>query len=385
MSTFFEIRPNTTIGFKLLTQNDLGLKDGSGVTHIGLFKGTLEFLSNAHRNLSATLIYQNLSLNLFCPIDLITRESGNLDAPKIRSGTKLEKAEYGITVVEEIRKTVKANGIDKNWYLIWFGLTNEDLVFYLFKEGSDEYNKISQNYIPKLLELQPTSGRGKVTGGSISPSSPTYNKLLEYLQIKTDDSSSDYLQSLEVLAEIGDFDPQGPVDEIVLKKIKKYRRYDLDKAKQKQKETGQKGEILINEYLLKLKDKKEIKGFVWENEYKESHLPYDFKIETLSEDVFMDVKTTSYKFEQGMVFSRNELRCAYDNKNYHVYRVFDIDKDSSPALRICRDLKVLSKTLVEEVDILEKKIKNSYQGLKSIKFEISPDNPSLIFDDKIAI
>lgn len=385
MSTFFEIRPDTKIGFKLLTQNDLGLKDGSGVTHIGLFKGTLEFLSAAHRNLSATLIYQNHSFNLFCPIDLITRENGNLDAPKIRSGTKLEKAEYGITVVEEIRKIVKANGIDKRWFLLWFGLTNEDLVFYLFKDGSEEYIKISQNFIPKLIELQPSSARGKVTGGSISPSMPSYNKLLEYLQIKTDDSSADYIQSLEVLAEIGDFDPQGPVDETILKKIKKYRRYDLDKAKQKQQETGAKGELLINEYLLKLKSQKDIERFVWENQSKESHLPYDFKIITSSEDILMDVKTTSYKFEQGMVFSRNELRCSYDNKNYHVYRVFDIDKDTSPILRICKDLKLISKPLIDEVDLLENKVKNNFVGLKSIKFEISPASPSLRFEDEIML
>ena len=142
---------------------------------------------------------------------------------------------------------------------------------------------------------------------------------------------------------------------------------------------------MINEYLSKLKDKKEIKDFVWENESKESHLPYDFKIITSSEDIFMDVKTTSYNFDQGMVFSRNELRCAYDSKSYHVYRVFDINKVTPPSLRVCRDLTALSKPLVEEVEALEKKIKNSFQGLKSIKFEISPNNPSLIFDDKIAI
>jgi hypothetical protein len=370
MSAFFEIRPNSKIGFKLLTQPDLGLKESSHQTHIGLFQDTFEFLSKETQSYSAKFIFQQQSFDLDCTIGFINANR----SPNIKSGGRNLNQ-----VVNKIRETVRRINQTGDWFLIWFGLTNEELAFYLFESGSVEYNQIIK-FIPEINSPTVSKSRGR-----LEPGTPSYKLLLEYLQVETDVSNSDYLQSLEILAEIGDFDPQEPVNETVLRKIKKYRRYDLDTAKRKQKETGEKGELLINEYLSKLKDNKEIKTFVWENESKESHLPYDFKIITSSEDILMDVKTTSYKFEQGMVFSRNELRCAYDSKSYHVYRVFDINKVTPPSLRICKDLKVLSKTLVEEVDILEKKIKNSYQGLKSIKFEISPDNPSLIFDDKIAI
>jgi hypothetical protein len=372
MSTFFEIRPNSKIGFKLLTQPDLGLRESSHQTHIGLFQDTFEFLSKETQSYSAKFIFQQQSFDLDCTIGFINSNR----SPNIKSGGRNLNQ-----VVNKIRETVKKVNKKSDWFLIWFGLTNEELAFYLFERGSVEYNQIIK-FIPEINSPTISMSRGR-----LEPGTPSYKLLLEYLQVETDVSNSDYLQSLEILAQIGNFDSQGPVNETVLRKIKKYRRLDLDldTAKRKQKETGEKGELLINDYLSKLKDKKEIKGFVWENESKESYLPYDFKIETSSEDIFMDVKTTSYKFEQSMVFSRNELRLAYDSKSYHVYRVFDINKVTSPSLRICRDLKSLSKTLVDEVEVFEKKIKNSYQGISSIKFEISPDNPSLIFDGKIAI
>ena len=71
--------------------------------------------------------------------------------------------------------------------------------------------------------------------------------------------------------------------------------------------------------LEKLKFQNEIIRFNWLNKSKESSYPYDFEIHNLNGNVvFTDVKTTSYRFEQSMIFSKSELSFISQNSNYHI-------------------------------------------------------------------
>lgn len=53
----------------------------------------------------------------------------------------------------------------------------------------------------------------------------------------------------------------------------------------------------------------------------ETGLPYDFSIQKNDQNViFIDVKSTNFKFEQPLIFSNQEIECIADKSNYHIYR-----------------------------------------------------------------
>ncbi|MEI9956717.1 MAG: DUF3883 domain-containing protein [Ferruginibacter sp.] len=125
--------------------------------------------------------------------------------------------------------------------------------------------------------------------------------------------------------------------------------------------------------------------FNWVNQSRESSFPYDFEINSLNGlNIFTDVKTTSYTFEQGMVFSKSELSFINQNSNYHVYRVFDL-KEENPALRICENISTLSNPLVTNISTFEREILKNETKLNSLKLAIAPTNKLLNFNDKIIL
>lgn len=132
------------IGVKLLSDADLGRSPLSNQTHIGLSIKTLTFLRNGEIVDNAHLIYENISRSLCCNFDLILREDGRIDAPKIRKGYE------GNSIVDEIRRLCyESPGYD--WYLVWFGLRNQELIFWLIREGSEDYKMFSHFLSSKMI------------------------------------------------------------------------------------------------------------------------------------------------------------------------------------------------------------------------------------------
>lgn len=85
------------IGVKLLSDADLGRSPMSNQTHIGLSIKALTFLRNGEIVDDAFFFYRKSCKSLCCNFDMILRENGRMDAPKIRKGY------VGESVVEEIR------------------------------------------------------------------------------------------------------------------------------------------------------------------------------------------------------------------------------------------------------------------------------------------
>ena len=96
-----------------------------------------------------------------------------------------------------------------NWYLIWFGLNNEELVFYLLKENSVDFNQI-QSIIPSFQ-----------SGGRIENTDSNFSTVLRFLENKIENCSIQFLQDLEIIAQ---------TDEVPSKIIKP-RFFDIEKAK----------------------------------------------------------------------------------------------------------------------------------------------------------
>ena len=366
MNTFFEINRQSKIGYKKLSEADLGIGTSSHQTHIGLFGDTLEFVNEVHKTASAKLIYQNTAKEFVCLLDLIKNPDGSYRSPKIRKGENHELQVDGVktnSIVREIREIVSATNPNENWYMVWFGLQNTELVFYLFRQNSSEHNEI--------LALIPTlNNNGRIQNTDIN-----FVPVLKYLETKTEKSSIEFLQELELIAQTG---------EVPIKLIKP-RFFDIEKAKNNFAITGKKGEELIAVYLEKLKFEKQISNYNWINETKETGYPYDFEINTNRGDlIYTDVKTTSYTFEQAMIFSKNEMAFIKQSKNYHIYRVFDLN-EGNPALRVCENISTLSNKLVSDISAFETKIYKSETKLHSIKLAITPTNKLLNFNDKIIL
>jgi hypothetical protein len=236
-------------------------------------------------------------------------------------------------------------------------------VFYLFRQNSKEYNDI--------LALIPNFGNR----GRIENTDNNFIPVLKHLEITTENSSIEFLQELELIAQ---------TDEVPIKLIKP-RYFDIEKAKNNFAITGKKGEELIAIYLDKLKFEKQISSYKWINQTKETGYPYDFEINTNGGDlIYTDVKTTSYTFEQSMIFSKNEMYFIKQSENYHVYRVFDL-KEENPSLRICENISTLSNTLVSNISTFESEIYKSETKLNSLKLAIEPTNKLLNFNDKIIL
>ena len=365
MNTFFEINTGSKIGFKKLSDADLGRGTGHQ-THIGLFEDTLEFLTEYHKTATSKLIFENNTKELICLIDFIINPDGTHRSPKIRKGDSSELYIGEIktnSIVGEIREIVEKIDSNQDWYILWFGLTNEELVFYLFKDESVDFYE--------LKKLIPNFG----LRGRISQEDAYFINVIKYLEKQTENSSIPFLQELEMIAQ---------TDELPIKIIKP-RFFDIQKAKEKFAITGKKGEELIAQFLETQKSNKLINDFKWMNSSRESGMPYDFEIiKSDKNKIYTDVKTTSYTFEQGMIFSKNELGFISQNINYHIYRVYGLS-DPLPSLKICENINIVSTQLISNIRNFEKDLQTSQTKLNSVKLSISPINELISFNDRIIL
>lgn len=297
MFFFFNFNKEKRIGFKKLTKSDLGLGEGNQ-THIGLFEDVLKFLPNSNVVKSAILVYDNYCEVLECNFDRIKNQDGSFRSPKIKTGINHEKS-----IVSKIREFAKERP-RSNWYLVWTGLENEEITFWLIRGGSNDYRIISR----LLLKT-----------GVYNHEDTNYIKVLAALTKKVNRVTLGFQKKIETASQIGDVQ-------------NKYRRTDIEKALKLFRDVGTKGESFVNDYLFKQKKLGLISNYVWENQSKESGLPFDFII---NDNLYVDVKSTSFEFEQPIYFSNQEIDFATDKENlYSVYRVYDLNENNA-RMRIC--------------------------------------------------
>ncbi len=348
---FFKLHSEGKIGYKKLTDADLGLSTDSNQTHIGLFGDIFTFLSDRLVEDEAFLIYNDQINIVDCYFDRIERPNGTFRSPKIRKGDR-----NSVSVVTIIRDEVQKVPT-QDWYLIWFGLQNEKMVFYFFHNLSKDYKELS-----RIIDL--TRSRGKIENPS-----DLYNNLLNYLENKIEQNGRGLLEELEIAS-------QTEISQ------KKYQKFDLDKANELFKQVGKQGEKLVANYLDFLKSKNQIFNYNWYNQDEESGLPYDFTIQDNHQNIIhIDVKSTSYQFEQPIIFSNQEVEFIRDIPNYNIYRVFDIS-NNDPKLKICDNGKNFAHQVLPHISDFSSKLSLNEIQLKSAKIAIRPINDLLPFNNK---
>lgn len=300
MSFFFLFNDEKRIGFKKLSDADLGFSESSNQSHIGLYEGLLTFLDNSDVVKSAMLIFQDYCDILDCSFDRIENPDGSFRSPKIRVGNDVTNS-----VVSKIREFAHRKP-NTNWYLVWFGLESKELVFWLLEEGTKDYS-IARSFFTKDNVV-------------LNENSPTYIEANEYLLRRINFVSIGIQRDMEVRSLLGD-----------PKHI--YKKKDIEKAAQLFKKTGRAGEELVAQYFDKEKAAKRISSFIGENRSSESGLPYDFIVD---DKIYIDVKTTRFDFNQYLYYSNYEIDFAasMDEKTYSVYRIYDV-LEATKKLQIC--------------------------------------------------
>jgi hypothetical protein len=350
---FFKAHPDEgRIGYKKLTDADLGRSRRSHQTHIGLYEGILTFLPDQNFEDIAKFVYNEHITDVGFTFGRIENRNGTFRSPNIKAGGR-----GVVSVVTIIRDNVASNPTNFDWYLIWFGLESKEVVFYLFNNHSDDYKAVS-----KIINLD--------NSGSIENSNPQFNNLITYLENLVNKTSSNLIEELEVESQLGF--------------SKKFKPFDLDKANKNFKATGKLGEELVNKYLDSLKSNGQILNFTWYNKSSETGLPYDFHIQENNQNIVrLDVKSTSYKFEQPMFFSGQEIDFITGTPNYSIFRVYNLSDTANPHLRICDNSKAFASTLIPHISDFRNNLQALNVGLPSVKLAIAPTVGNLIFKPEI--
>lgn len=357
---FFELNDENRIGYKQLTNADLGRSPRSNQTHIGLFDDVLTFLPNQIEIPDAMVIFNNKIELLTVSFDRIKNPNNTYRSPKIKTGGR-----DVISVVSFIRDKAKAYSSDDHWYLFWFGLKSEQPVFFIFNKNSNTYNEVTSLGIN-------LSDRVKAR---LTPDDSSYSSILKYLESIVNNSGESILKELEIVAQTNE-------------KVKQnYRTYDIKKASKQFELIGRKGEELVNAYFEKQLEKKQIDNFNWVNKEKESGKPYDFTFQALDGEIFyLDVKTTNYGFKQKMIFSSQEIDFVNDCVNkYCIYRVYSDDNNKNiKHLKICRNAKELFKPIHEKTEFLKSEL-DGMANIETVKLAILPAHKSLVFEQEISL
>lgn len=344
---FFTLHPERKIGYKKLSEADLGLSPDSHQTHIGLYerKNMLSFLKNEDTT-TAILIYNNYFDVLKCNFERIQNPDGTFRSPKISLGDKDEN-----TVVRKIREFAQQNP-KRDYYLVWFALENNELLFWLIDNSSSDY--------AKLKDFFPTENTVYDTSEII------FTPLIKFIESKIDELSIGLQEDLEIISQTS-------------AKSEKYRTLDIEKAQERFKITGRTGEELINEYLEMQKSKNLISEFEWVNKSKESGKPFDFVVKPKNDrEKYIDVKTTQFKFEQPLMFSDGEIDFinSIEETRYSVYRVFSLREDIHK-FRKCFECFNYMKNLESKISNFKTEIQSASSDVRGIKLAVPPT--SLVF------
>jgi len=353
---FFKLHSEGKIGYKELTPADLGRGQGN-TTHIGIFGDILTFLPNKQHEDISMFIYDNKSDPLSFSFDRIERKNGEMNSPKIKKGGK--NVVSVVTVIQNI-----ANNLNPSlkWYLLWFGLESEEVVFYLFNDNSDDYQ-----FISKIIDISNSLVKGKVES-----SDSNFLSLISYLEQSVNKSNIENIKELETVSQIGI--------------SKKFRNFDIDKANSLFKETGRRGEEIIAQYLDFLISKGQIFNYTWANKSLESGLPYDFTIQEKSQNIIhIDVKATLYKFDQPLIFSGQELEFISKIPSYNIFRIYNLSEENLMRLRICENGKGLAVNLNPHISFFKNNMQSLNVGVQSVKLAVLPTASGLEFKSEINI
>lgn len=356
---FFELHKDSNIGLKALSEADLGIGT-SHQTHIGLMEDTFNFIEDYKQYSYAQFIYEDTSKELSSFLDPIQNQDDTRRSPKIRKGTKVElkKSLINKSVVTEIRDIVKSD-LTAKWFLMWFGLNNKDLVFFLIKANTKDYKAL----VHILGDVLPKRKIFKDIDSS---------KILKYLNKKVNDVNTTYLEELEIAVETCNTNIKSRINP---------KEIDLYKAQKLLKEIGKQGEELLNQYLNKLKTEKKISDYEWMNVNRETGLPYDFTIIDKSGKLYYsDAKSTSYHFERNMFFSSNELKFINQNRNYLIHRVYDMS--NKPLLKITENIAIITDDFIAHYTDCKTNIAKNGLKLNSVKVEVPPTLSILDFKDE---
>ena len=308
----YKVDLNEAIGFKKLTSADLFRDTAdhfSNQTHIGLLEGTLTYLHNKE-DVLACLYIDGAIVHVPTLYGMIENQDGSFRSPKIRKGNDQ-------SVVQAIRDYALKDGINSRWYLIWGSLCDEQPFFILFSDRSHIFQDLLDYnlYDPGCFDYN------KKERAKLIPGEPIHFALSKYINHLLNDVTSED-EKLEFAVLAGVFDPG------------QYRPRDISKARKKADETGRKGELLIDAYLARLADNGEIVTYCWMNREEESYAPFDFKITNNNgEIIYVDVKTTGYKFDNPVIFSSKEAEFITKCPSYQIYRVFE--NNDRYYLRVC--------------------------------------------------
>lgn len=337
---FFKINAECHIGFKKLTAADLGIGT-SHQPHIGLYEGVLNFLPDVDVVSTAMLICDGYCDIIKCYFDRIENLDGTFRSPKIRIGGSEE------SVVKRIREFASADtGAD--WYLLWFGLESEELVFILLNANSEDYHRL-HSYI---------SDNDKI----LDESHPAFAAILQYIEDKVNRVSVDLQKDLEVVAQTG-------------RGVHEYKPKDIEKANKYFCQTGRAGEELINEYFDKECAAGHIKSYLWMNASRESGLPFDFIVSSdSSAALHVDVKSTQFDCNQPIVFSDGEIRfiSEYGRDTYQVYRVFDMSNEQKK-LCIYHEISSYADAILAKQNIFGAEISQLSTSVNLIKYAVRPN------------
>lgn len=177
----FKLHKEGIIGVKQLSKADLGLSSTTHQTHIGLYDGILTFLPNQNYDGKGLFISNGkIEEELGFSFGRIENKDGAFRSPNIKTGG------FGVvSIVSHIRETVRRYEDDLNWYLIWFGLEDKKVVFFLFNNESQEYEKINTFVgLPKNGKVQEESTEGKL--------------LIEYLENLNSPKTIKNTESIEI-------------------------------------------------------------------------------------------------------------------------------------------------------------------------------------------
>ena len=358
---FFELHDEKKIGYKKLSAADLGTSPTSHQTHIGLAESVLTFLSD--RDIvseDSIFIYEDKFEYIDAYFDRIENPDGTYRSPKIRIGDR-----GCVSIVSTIRGIVQSFDSNTLWYLVWFGLKNSKIVFFLFNNNSTDYSQ----FIKLGLNLN-IKGTKSLDGSNI-----IYSQLMDYIEEKINSNGEEILKELEIITQTDNITPN-----------KKFRAYDIEKANETNKKIGRAGEEFVNLYFEKLVKSGQLLSYTWYNQEQESGFPYDFSIQDSRNNItYLDVKTTGYDFEQKMIFSSQEIEYIATTQNpYFIYRVYKSNTDKY-FLRICDDCKGLSISINQHTKIYSDKLSELQVGFTGAKLAIAPNISTLIFKHEISV
>ena len=302
----------------------------------------LDFLDDADSTMGM-LIYEDYCEILNCDFDRIENPDGTFRSPKIRKGTTGTNS-----VVKQIRVFAAQNPL-RDYYLLWFGLDNNEILFWLIDNSSKDYLQISR-YLPKVNKVYDVS-------------QINFSILLSFIESKIDKVSMEIQEELEITAQVGTYTQK-----------RKFQAVDVEKAQKRFKETGRKGEELVNEYLNQLKRQNAIQAFQWENKDRESGKPFDFTINPGTREEYIDVKSTLYRFEQPLIFSNGEIHFiqGLSEEKYSVFRVYEME-DLHSKLKICKSCLNYMRTIDGKMAVFQNDISAVDAKVQEMKIAIKPN------------